>query len=425
MNKVEYLKAACNAQAWRRLVWRLSLFTVSRFPKDSIPKDYDLNYREGKVWYYLGDEWLTISGVTDDDGLFVPEEPLKLEKDDYPNLAQPIETTVGKYFYNWLVIYYPFGTKFPYQQSNDHPRKFSKGLAPLFKDPDPKLPDEITIDGTMMGRFVQACAELDSMSLGIVPTGTLRSLETHPDMYKLRDALLIKYKDRLDDPATIVLIQDELDKLDAEWLAGDQSIDFFQGSKARMRRRKLFLVHGIEGSFREDGKFDFIPTSLIEGGDLTQLVAKFNSVREGSYDRGAETAKGGEQVRIIQSIYQNHKVVAGDCGTKVSQTITVNGFNKNTLVGFNYITDKGLVSLTQEIVNSLEGKTIKLRRPLLCKMDHVDTCAACSSQEKATQPRTVATDISGGASNSMYAAMGAMHGVDTVVSEFIPEFHIT
>ncbi|MCU6406067.1 hypothetical protein KW817_24255, partial [Enterobacter quasiroggenkampii] len=66
----------------------------------------------------------------------------------------------------------------------------------------------------MIERFVSGLHELAPLTAGIAPTGTLRSLTVHPDAYKIRDALLLKHKDELDDPAVIVKIEKALDERD-------------------------------------------------------------------------------------------------------------------------------------------------------------------------------------------------------------------
>src|SRR5699024_9458689 len=139
-------------------------------------------------------------------------------------------------------------------------------------------------------RFVSGLHELAPLTAGIAPTGTLRSLTVHPDAYKIRDALLLKHKDELDDPAVIVKIEKALDELDKQWLSGDQSIEFYNSPKSRMRRRKLMLMYGIESSFQEGGNYTLIPNALVEvdKAGMDNLVAKFNSIRDGSFSRGAE-----------------------------------------------------------------------------------------------------------------------------------------
>ena len=429
MDRREWYVKACQAGAWKRLIWRLSIFTVSIFPEDKEPDEYDIDYRDKDAYTYIGGEWVKLTGVPKDESIFVPETVITLNSDEYPRLKETIKTTAGRYLYSWMVLQYAFGDKFLYTNTELEPNEFSRrlyGMCLEYDDSDLEGKDVAdVVYPSQVGRFVQAVLETAPMCMGIVPTGTLRSLETHPDMYKVRDELLLKYRDELDDPAVIVKIQKTLDDLDAEWLSGDQSIDFFRSKKSRMRRRKLFIMHGIESAFRTDGKYDLITTSLIEGGDLNKLVAKFNSVREGSYDRGAETAKGGEQVRIIQMIFQNHKIVPGDCGTKLFYRAYITPINVTRYVGMTEVIDGKRSTLTAERLKSRVGKYVDIRRPILCQMPHVDTCAGCASAAKAEQPRAVAADIASGASNVMGAAMSSMHGSDTTVSEFITAYDIT
>ncbi|HHJ0714833.1 TPA: hypothetical protein ACQFDA_004762, partial [Escherichia coli] len=87
----------------------------------------------------------------------------------------------------------------------------------------------------------------------------------------------------------IVKIEKALDELDKQWLSGDQSIEFYNSPKSRMRRRKLMLMYGIESSFQEGGNYTLIPNALVEvdKAGMDNLVAKFNSIREGSFSRGA------------------------------------------------------------------------------------------------------------------------------------------
>ncbi|MCT7476088.1 hypothetical protein N5V81_13980 [Escherichia coli] len=76
--------------------------------------------------------------------------------------------------------------------------------------------------------------------------------------------MLLKHKDELDNPAVIVMIEKALDELDKEWLSGDQSVEFYSSPKARMRRRKLMLMYGIQTAFKEGADFTLIPTSLMK-----------------------------------------------------------------------------------------------------------------------------------------------------------------
>ncbi|EAB7368891.1 hypothetical protein BZ973_01060 [Salmonella enterica subsp. enterica serovar Enteritidis] len=431
MNKIDYLVAACKAEAWRRLVWRIAVFNVAIFnEKGEPPEQYDLNYIDGLPHYWENEEtkWVPIEGCKKDEELFVPEEQFELRPEMYPGLAGPIPTTVGRYVFNWIAIYYAFGTRLPYLAESRDPLAYRKEMYERCVEYDDTDPDnEDAIRPYMIGRFVGGLHELAPLCRGIAPTGTIRSLTTHPDAYKVRDALLLKHKDELDNPAVIVMIEKALDELDKEWLSGDQSVEFYSSPKARMRRRKLMLMYGIQTAFKEGADFTLIPTSLMEVDQtgMKYLVEKFNDTREGSFMRGAETAKGGEQVRIIQMIFQNHKIVPGDCGTKLTHAVVINQYNYKRYVGMNAMVNGKVTQLTEEYLKTQFGKVVRLRRPILCQQGHVDCCAACSSAHKAEEPRAIAADISSGFSNVMTTAMGAMHGRETVVKEYIPKFHIT
>lgn len=433
MTRFEFLVAACKAEAWRRLVWRIAIFNMAVFPTGrEEPEAFDITYIDGLPYYYAVEDgkgsWEPITDGVKDQELFIPEEQFELRPDDYPGLEGPIPTTVGRYVFNWIVIWYAFGTRLPYLAISQNPLEYRKEMHRRCLDHETDEPEnEGAIRPSMIERFVSGLHELAPLTSGIAPTGTLRSLTVHPDAYKIRDALLLKHKDELDDPAVIVKIEKALDELDKEWLSGDQSIEFYNSPKSRMRRRKLMLMYGIESSFQEGGHYTLIPNALVEvdKAGMENLVAKFNSIREGSFSRGAETAKGGEQVRIIQMIFQNHRIVPGDCGTKLTYPVVITEDNVKRYVGMNAMVNGKLTPLTEEYLKQQLGKVVRLRRPILCQYGHIDTCTACSSANKGEEPRAIAADISSAFSNVMSVAMAAMHGKETVVHEFNPSIHIT
>jgi len=434
MNRIEYLAAACKSEAWRRLVWRLSVFNVCQFPANEQPQQYDITYIDGFPHYYEESdedspaEWIRITDVPKDRELFYAEDRFDVTPDMYPGLAKTVSVGAGRYVFNWIVIYYAFGTRLPFLEEGGSPMVYQKEIYARCLDNEEDDPDNVdAIRPSMVGKFIQGLSEIAPMTIAVAPTGTLRSLTVHPDTYKIRDALLLKHKDELDNPAVIVMIEKALDELDTEWLSGDQSIQFYASKKARMRRRKLMLMYGIETSFKEGADFTLIPTALVEekSSGLSHLVDKYNSTREGSFMRGAETAKGGEQVRIIQMIFQNHRILNDDCGTKLTHQVKLSPVNAKRYLGMNHMVNGNIQQVTADFVKANMGKFINLRRPLLCQQGHVDCCAGCASEEKAKEERAIAADIATGFSNVMLNAMGAMHGRETVVEEFDPFLHIT
>lgn len=425
MNKIQYLKESCNAFAWSRLTWRLSIFNMAKFPTDTPPKKYDLNYLDGYA-HYWDDEWLKIEDAPEKEPLFKTSEKITVEKEDFPGNDRQQLSTAGRWVYNWVVFYFAFQDKFGYPDKSVTEKEWESILFKMCtKDDKEEVEDETKIVRPwQVGRYFQGHREIAPMTSGLAPTATIRTLTTHPDWYKVRDALLVKHKDELHDINVVLKIQAVGDEMDREWLEQDQSIKFFNSKKARMRRRKLLVMHGVETAFEESGSFQFIPKSLSEKLDVNTLVAQFNATRMGSYGRGADTAKGGEAVRIVQMIYQNHKVEPGDCKSKITHDVVLNE-DMSHYIGLNYMDGANHKRLDKNAFKALQGKLVKLRRPFLCQNSYIDPCSVCATEEKADEPRAIASDIATGQSNIMLDSMGAMHGKDVEVVEYNPFTQIT
>lgn len=438
MKKLELFILGCKAERWKWRSWRISLFSVAELPlagnvvdlevefSPHEPEPYDINYLEDGAYWYNGEtkEWEKVEDSVPGEPLYDNRGLAKFPADSIPNHPEPIETTYGRMLFNWLVMVYAFGTKLPFQEKTT-----SKAIVKLFcervLDDDETPPDDKTyFTASEVQRFVKAMYELPSLCQYITPTGTEKTLTTHPDMIKRRTELLEQYKDNLT-PANIAAIQNELIALDKEWLKDDEAMDYYLSGKAfSVKRKKMFVMHGIEASFQEDGQFTLIPTSLNEGGDLTNMVAKNNSIREGSYDRGADTAKGGEKVTFLQRVYQNTKIIPGDCGTKLTYKFMITAQNAHAYYGLNMVVGTKLVVLTPEIAKENFGKVIAIRRPLLCRASHTDYCECCTGPSLAKSPRGVASEIAAVGSDIMYAFMQSMHGTELSVAHFDFNIHL-
>lgn len=438
MKKLELFIAGCKAQRWKWRSWRISLFSVAELPlaeeggeleaefTPHVPEPFDINYKDDGVYWFNGETkaWELVEDGVAGEPLYDNRGMASFPADSIPNHPDAIETTYGRMLFNWLVMVYAFGNKLPFQEKTT-----SKAIVKLFCerviDDDETPPDSKTyFTASEVQRFVKAMYELPSLCQYITPTGTEKTLTTHPDMIKRRTELLEKHKDNLT-PAVIAEIQNELIELDKEWLKGDEAMDYYLSGKAfSVKRKKMFVMHGIEASFQEDGNFTLIPTSLDEGGDLKNMVAKNNSIREGSYDRGADTAKGGEKVTFLQRVYQNTKIIPGDCGTKLTYKFVINAQNAHAYYGLNMVEGNKLVVLTPELAKEHFGKVVAIRRPLLCRASHTDYCECCTGPSLAKSPRGVASEIAAVGSDIMYAFMQSMHGTELSVAHFDFNTHL-
>lgn len=443
MNRHELFIAGCKLGRWRWRSWRISLFSVTKLPLEipadldeeeqeifSIyePEQYDIDYRTDGVYWFDKEQnvWNLIEGADPSNPLYNDRELATFPALTCINQPEEIETTYGRMLYNFLVVTYAFGDKIPFfhkGRSGDMVKKFASKAVD--DDYVPKE-GELVFFASEIAKFVKAQYELPSMAPYVTPTGTEHSLTTDPRVEKVRDELLAKYGNgRKLTAVDVAEIQEVLINMDIEWLSQDESIDFFISRKAiAVKRKKLFLLHGLETAFQKEGYFTLIAKPLYKGTDMSQLPAVFSAIREGSYDRGADTALGGEKVTFLQRIYQNTKIIPGDCGTKILYRFTLTEYNFRAYIGLNMFDGVGYVELTEELAKANINKVIAIRRPLLCKATHTDFCEVCCGKALSRSPRAVASEISNVGSDIMYAFMSSMHGTELSTAKYIPGLHI-
>lgn len=357
------------------------------------------------------------------------KEKVVVTKDDLPNLQEKsVETTYGRLVANWLLLIYPFGTKIPYINRQfaigEIEKLIERRLTSNPKDGEQEDPDKIYI--YEYNKYRKAAGILNGLTQLCVPSATPKSLTRHPDAEKLRAELLEKYKDRLHDPATIAKIEGELIKLDREWLEGDEAMGFLIKSKSiEVVRKKSFYMVGAESSFGEAGENTLIERALSEGWDIEKLPQMANNLREGSFDRGAQTALGGEGTKFILRVMQNSQIEEEDCGTKHGFPVTITEDNKNQYIGNNLIVNGKVVAITEENVKGFLNKPQIMRSPMFCKTDRAGFCSTCMGARYGASPTGLATAASRIGSTFMSVFMASMHGKALSVAKYDYKASIT
>ncbi len=424
---------AMKSEAWRRRAWRISIFTVSRRNPNDEVEPFDLDYRQDGTYFFDPDiqGWTMLTGVKPMTPAYNYRGLANFPALTVPNMPTDMQTTYGRVLFNGMVLGYAFGDKIPFfhkGSAKDIVRMFSSRVVDEDAEdlPEGNGPIKATFRPSEVSRLIEGLFELTSMTPYVTTTGGDESLGTDPNMAAHREYLFEKYKDKLDDPATITMIQNELVEMDKKRHVGTDSELFFIDNKSySVKRKKLFCMHGIENAFEEGTNYTLIKPSLAEGWDMNNLVAKFNSTREGSFNRGHDTALGGEKVTFLQRIYQNARVNNHDCGTKRRDVVFLTKELADTYIGLNMDIDGTLVPLTKDNVKDCVGKVIRFRRPILCEQyPKMDFCECCAGSELSKSPRAVASEISTIGSNIMYAFMGAMHGIELAVAEYDFNIHI-
>lgn len=434
MKRREFFLKAIKAGQLKRKDWIFHAFTIMRpvEMKDANPQPFDIVYHKDGVSFFNEE----IQEIQLEDYQYDPKEPkpvyhvkdkVNLKVGDLENVFEDVKTTYGNVLTNWLLCVYPFGQKIPYFKGRFSIGDIEKAIEKKFADvPEEgeRDPDKIYYDE--YEKYRRAAGIVDGLTQICTPSATPKSMTHHPDRDKVRDALLEKYKDQLHDPAVAAKIQAEMKKLDMEWLEGDRFKGFLiKGKTMDVVRMKTHGTYGLEQSFTEGEGGTFIPKSLSEGWDISQMPALANSIREGSFDRGAQTALGGEATKFILRVMQNALVKGDDCGTKLGMMEKITEENKSQYIGNHMIQGDKLVVITDDNIASLVGKTIKMRSPAYCRTANDNVCKICVGQRYADSETGLATAVANVGSTFMSVFMSSMHGKSLTTVKYNFEEHLT
>lgn len=422
MKVADYYLAALNAGVYKKKIWVLSLFSLLvkpkeyRFPYEIVKTEKNVFFRNPEDL----DDLILLDDALVSRPVLTFKDRLKVGPDRVPNLASEIETTAGNLLFNFYVLIYSMGKKIPYMQGRVTPKMVEAIIHPrLTSNPvgnganyDPNDLNPIYV--SEYKKFNRAMFALMGFTQLCVPSATPRTMSTDPRIYEVRKKLIEKYKDRLNDPAIISLIDAELIKIDKEWMKNDPDggAGFYvnETKSYEVVRKKVFLMHGAEAGFKEGTEVDFIENSLNEGWDIEKLPSMVNSLREGSYNRGRDTALGGEAVKFLGRVFQNTVIAEKDCGSTLGMEKLVSDDNIKEFVGFYEVTPKGPLLLDEPYLKSKLGKTIIMRSPMMCRTPKTGFCECCMGAKNALNPTSLGLLAADVGSQMMGIFMGAMHG---------------
>lgn len=343
--------------------------------------------------------------------LFPPNVKMTLKKGMIDNYSgPPITTSYGIYLYNQIIFCHLFGDKFPYMNGAT-PKDITKWLENAIMD-DIISPEKAfrVID---FFTFISDFNELNS------PTFSKKAMTTHPDSHKVRDELMEKYKDRLDDPTIQEYIEKTLIELDKEHLKGDPSYDYFATNKKAftITRKKQYCTVGSIESIGGGESTVFVGRSLSEEWDKNDMANIISEARSGFYDRGTSTAQGGELSKFLMRVFQDVLITEDDCGTTNYLNLVISKSNIRDFIG-RTVFDKGkLVLITEDNYESFAGRPIKLRSPAYCKTKD-GFCYTCVERTfKETGRTSIGTQSIGPGSKFLSLRMAAMHGTQLVTKK--------
>jgi hypothetical protein len=427
MDKHQYLIEAVQAGAYRRRDWVIKAFSQTRqlgyqqgqptHPYEVVVLDTD------KESYYFIDpnndnQPSKIEGSSRKQALFHMRDRIQLKPGDLPNVTAEIDTTCGNVLVNALVLIWPFGKKVPFQTGQINGRKLEAYLVTrLHNTPQPgeeRSEDKLYVDELI--KYCDTMSSLGSLASLNVPGPSEKTLTIDPAIPKRRDELLDEYKDKLHDPAILARIEQELVAMDKKSFENDPAKGFMtSGKQYDVQRKRQFILVGSESGFGSgDGTITPITKSLKEGWDFNEMPQIVDNLRSGSYNRGQETAMGGESVKYFYRIFQNTRVAEDDCGTKEGIDWTIDEYNYasfNNLHLAGGAKDPDTSRLITEKLKNMIGKTVKIRSPMLCKTKAPSFCARCIGDTLAASPTGLHIATADIGSAFMLVFMKKMHGV--------------
>ena len=258
-----------------------------------------------------------------------------------------------------------------------------------------------------------------------VPSLTERSLMTSPKVKEFKKKFIAEHKDEMTNPLIAKQLEDELSKLDKEWLGAgtdheDPSVLFFDGLGKKsygLHRKKLFLTTGGIPAFDESsGKYDFIANSLDEGWTIQDLPSRANETRKGSYERGMETAKGGAETKLVVRVFQDLTISVDDCGTKRTIPVDMGKQCKiKDFIGRTIRVGSSDIILTEDNINKYDGKVVDMYSPMTCECKG-DLCfKCCGTKAKEFYGNIIGVQVVNITSKFMQTAMKSMHGTELKV----------
>lgn len=329
-------------------------------------------------------------------------------------------TTIGRVIINYLLFVKPFGSILPYWDDIWSSGKLEATIADLL------IQQKVTVQ--QMNTFVENLYFVGHSPELVAPNITEKSLMTDPNIKKIKADLMKTYGEAIEngDAAAMVAVEQALIKADKAYLEGDDSMRYLlKGKFFNTVRKKLWLTHGMVEQFGSSGQFNFIDNSLEEGWTQKNFPKIANEIRDGSYSRARETAKGGEDSKFILRVFQNTRVLEPDCGTKRTFDIEIRSDNAFDYLYRNYYDESGTQqTVSEDTFRQLVGKTVRFRSPMYCNTQG-GYCYACMGKLfENTQQKVLATSIQSLTSSFLTASLKKVHGssVSTINIDSLNEF---
>lgn len=216
------------------------------------------------------------------------------------------------------------------------------------------------------------------------PSFTDKMLLSSTYMNKRKAALIKENKAAFDavDLKTIDAVSNELLKESKEYLKDDPSLDIFNSGGGGDYTNHYKNTYIMKGTVRDgDGSYKVITSNQIDGVSEKEYATLANSLAEGPFNRSKKTEEGGYYEKMLLYSMQHLRLLepGSDCGTKRYITVTLTDNNIGDYMYNYFIGPNGkLTEITSENMDSLIGKTVKLRFSSMCEAKNGCFCNMCA-----------------------------------------------
>lgn len=420
MLKSEYFIKAVKAGMCSKLDWLISILTVSQ--SDETP-GYAWGIKSNDTGHYAyipnpdgswNEEPVKLEDAVIGQRIFSPKDIIYLMPSDLANVTQEIETTVGRIIANYILVCRPFGNKIPFINKSFSSSDIGNMIKEKLED-DPENPEDKKENLFYISEFLELAKGafyLEGISQAVTWGLTEKIMLPPPGLQEYKKQLFEEYAGRLHEAAAIAEIDAKLLVFYKEYIKGDEGLNFLISKKSiNIVAKKKFLMHGAEvGLDGNTVNVALVENSLYDGWNPKDFAVMNNSLRLGSYSRGAETMLGGVEVKWMLRASSNINVLNEDCGSKLGKKLTVGQSDLKDIAGFTVIIDneQAFVEDKKEAEKYL-GKALMVRSPMFCKAEKTDFCAVCIGKRLSSTPYALSSAVSAYGSEFLSLSLAAAH----------------
>lgn len=339
-----------------------------------------------------------------------------------PGITQDTVTTYGCWLLNTLWLFYPFGSIFGYLNKKFFAADIERMVLPLFtnnpKEGDARDPKLVYVSDYL--KFAQSVRYIEQFMFLFTPAGSEKTMTCSDELPILKRELFAKYKDQLSDPAVLAKISAEIEAADRDWLKGDVGMDSLLDTKKDFPvvRRKLFGFQGGEAGFDDGNEMVAIENSLEEGWDIEKYPAMNDVLRVGSFNRGFQTAMGGDGFKKLIRATSNCQITVADCGTKLGMPVVLDERRIANFYGLWIVTPTKPLMLTKDNATEFINKAVIIRAPNFCKLTLTDFCETCCGAKLSANKTGLSSATSRIGNVFLGLYMHAMHGKALSVTDY-------